>query len=498
MRTLSDNLIAAQIAASISPLYKVALTYTGGANDATYEEDRILSITHREEAYHQQAEIVLNNSDKALTQNYQGFKGIISYGIQDGPTPRYSACAPLWVVDQQYHSSPGALTVTLTLKGLPDLLALDKASGSFRMLPTDVQTVKDLLTQVVKGVLPDWIANTAYSLDYLVIPITQNGLIYKCTTAGSSHGTTEPTWPTTIGNTVADNTVTWTCMGKELTVFSHCVAYIPTFDSEDSLIDVFKPADAFKFGLNETRRDAIKNLLFFTKNVMRAEDDGEIHFRTPVVSGGTYDYEYRLDVDNYHELFAKSNRNRVVFPNRIIVSSHPDSGDGYTGSAEDTASSDLTDMEKREHYYLRVVSNAQCDSIAAAILEGYQSASQKGAAQVPMNVGQEVHDYILLTDARQGDTRAGNIAHIERTAGGGQWFMNIAFGEIALGGFLGLLGRGAAGRTVIKRIPYVRVVEPTTPVVGSPRWEAQREFEQRFGKGGTDVGKIRTRENVPR
>jgi len=43
-----------------------------------------------------------------------------------------------------------------------------------------------------------------------VTPITKNGRKYICTTAGTS-GVSQPTWPTTIGNTVVDGTVTWTC-----------------------------------------------------------------------------------------------------------------------------------------------------------------------------------------------------------------------------------------------------------------------------------------------
>ena len=43
-----------------------------------------------------------------------------------------------------------------------------------------------------------------------VTPITKNGRKYICTTAGTS-GASEPTWPTTIGNTVVDGTATWTC-----------------------------------------------------------------------------------------------------------------------------------------------------------------------------------------------------------------------------------------------------------------------------------------------
>jgi hypothetical protein len=47
----------------------------------------------------------------------------------------------------------------------------------------------------------------------VVTPTTQNGFYYRATVGGNTHATTQPTWPTTIGNTVSDNTVTWRCEG---------------------------------------------------------------------------------------------------------------------------------------------------------------------------------------------------------------------------------------------------------------------------------------------
>lgn len=55
-----------------------------------------------------------------------------------------------------------------------------------------------------------WIANTAYVLNDIVRPTTANGRSYKCTTAGTTHSTTQPTWPTTFHGTVSDNGVVWT------------------------------------------------------------------------------------------------------------------------------------------------------------------------------------------------------------------------------------------------------------------------------------------------
>lgn len=54
---------------------------------------------------------------------------------------------------------------------------------------------------------------TPYALNAYATPATPNDRYYKATTAGTSGGTV-PTWPTTIGDTVTDGTVVWTCAGK--------------------------------------------------------------------------------------------------------------------------------------------------------------------------------------------------------------------------------------------------------------------------------------------
>ena len=61
-----------------------------------------------------------------------------------------------------------------------------------------------------------WVKETAYAENSLVLPVTENGLVYKCTTALTSSATA-PTWPLTIAGTVADGTGAtegvWTCVG---------------------------------------------------------------------------------------------------------------------------------------------------------------------------------------------------------------------------------------------------------------------------------------------
>jgi len=58
-----------------------------------------------------------------------------------------------------------------------------------------------------------WAAATVVDLDYTIQP--GNGYLYRCTTGGTTHASVEPTWPTTVGNTVTDNGVVWTCVSKD-------------------------------------------------------------------------------------------------------------------------------------------------------------------------------------------------------------------------------------------------------------------------------------------
>lgn len=98
-----------------------------------------------------------------------------------------------------------------------------------------------------------WAATTAKVINDLVVPTAGNGYYYKCTVAGTTAGT-QPTWPTVIGNTVVDGTVTWRCEGtKAATAYIKelYIASIPSLLIEKGNTDI---AQYFKYNGNKIAR----------------------------------------------------------------------------------------------------------------------------------------------------------------------------------------------------------------------------------------------------
>lgn len=74
-----------------------------------------------------------------------------------------------------------------------------------------IVSTSDTVTQV-NPTYSAWAGTTAYSLGDKRRPTVPNSIWYQVTTAGTT-AAGEPVWPTTIGDTVVDGTVTWTATG---------------------------------------------------------------------------------------------------------------------------------------------------------------------------------------------------------------------------------------------------------------------------------------------
>lgn len=73
---------------------------------------------------------------------------------------------------------------------------------------TRVYTITNGYDITVEVVAAAWVAGAVRAVGALVKPTVANGHYYRCTVAGTSHASTQPTWPTT-GGTVTDGTATW-------------------------------------------------------------------------------------------------------------------------------------------------------------------------------------------------------------------------------------------------------------------------------------------------
>jgi len=122
--------------------------------------------------------------------------------------------------------------------------------------------------------------NTVYAVGDVVKPTTYASHSYKCTTAGTSHAATEPTWTTTNGNTTTDGTAVFTCYdSKTYQVKSpqgSSVPYVTFGLLTESPIGTFADFEAIEnltFYVNCFSDKSTADLAEITDEVMDALDD---------------------------------------------------------------------------------------------------------------------------------------------------------------------------------------------------------------------------------
>lgn len=150
-----------------------------------------------------------------LSYRLAGVTRTVTVGASDTPATMATAIAndvnsqaeaPATAAAAQIGSTP-AWQVILTH-------ASPGASGNLQILAIDASQAPSGMSATISG--PVWTATAAELVGQYVTPKTSNGFFFKCTTAGST-GASEPTWPSVVGTTVTDGTVTWTCAGAILT-----------------------------------------------------------------------------------------------------------------------------------------------------------------------------------------------------------------------------------------------------------------------------------------
>ncbi|MCK9355813.1 MAG: hypothetical protein M0R22_01505, partial [Dehalococcoidia bacterium] len=239
-----------------------------------------------------------------------------------------------------------------------------------------------------------------------------------------------PYAPTADDAAVLQDVINAVLVGS-LPCYAHCDAVPCQWDSTDALATGYRPRDGFRVYANGSRLAAVRKLLDFTGCAMRVESDGALHFFQPVTSGETYDHEFSLEA-GAHAFLQKVGRQTLVIPNRIVVCTPEDWAIPYSGTATDAASYAL--VPKSQYQTAAADSDAQAALIAESILAKYRLQSPVAKLTVPLAPQVRVLDYLKVTDARLGDSVAGNAGLVRHrwSAGSGRspvvWQTDIELG----------------------------------------------------------------------
>lgn len=80
----------------------------------------------------------------------------------------------------------------------------------FEPVPKDPGRELDVELSLYDLCAAKWVANRDYTTSEFALPRIATGFAYEATTGGRS-GAREPVWPRTVGATVQDGGITWTC-----------------------------------------------------------------------------------------------------------------------------------------------------------------------------------------------------------------------------------------------------------------------------------------------
>lgn len=207
---------------------------TGRPEIQIYIGDKNGQLVHR---YYQSLALLgldfrsgIENNDK-IRWNYFNTQvtggGFLTHGRHHEGNGNVEFQANLWVSSGYSAGSSGgsnrvkiaSVSAAANVPSFPN--ALYKKGSSYR--DSTAADNEFVITRNFGLTSTTWTINSTKIVGNLCKPTTPNGYVYAVTatsgaTGGLSHATTEPTWPTTIGNTVVDNGLTWICYGYDAAV----------------------------------------------------------------------------------------------------------------------------------------------------------------------------------------------------------------------------------------------------------------------------------------
>jgi len=397
--TITQALIDTQRVSGRVPYIKIYI-------NSTDYSSRLLYLEHHEEAYRDRAVIGLSNRDNALDAlDLDGKEFEIGYGYdttaQSGSTTDKVDTATLWVKSHQIISIQGERIYQIYAEGMWMYLREMKVIAGINI----------------------WKASVAYVENQTVGPVTPNGHIYKCTTAGTS-GSSEPTWPTTSGETVEDNTAVWTEAGLaspysntfnathtvygliELIIEGALGWTLSAFaGTQDSIINSFSPV----FDINqmpfENAAALLYRLIWMTKCYLRAKNSKTFQLVYPQTTD-TADETYYSD--KAHWFLEYVEKSILLIPNSIVVLCNQDpTGEWNTAAYPIVVGTAKDDAQIAKYHEVietfkagSITSQANADLRAAAILSKLKSEILGGRLVIPHDSQVEPYDKVEIDDQR--------------------------------------------------------------------------------------------------
>ena len=398
--TISQALIDTQKDASRTPYIDITI-------DSVNYWSRLEYLEYHEEAYRDRAIIGLNNRDKFLDGlDLDGKEFAIKLGYDSsghGGSATDTVTYPtLWVKSHQIISTMGQRYYQIYAEGM-------------WMRLREQKVVPSAMT---------WVAAKAYLENQYISPTTPNGHRYKCTTAGTSHAATEPTWPTTSGTTVNDNTAVWTEDGVSAlysNIFNatHTVEEIMQLIIEglgwtwtsvggtnDGIIQTYQPIFEINAMGFENAAALLYRLIWMTKHYLRVRASKVMGTVFPQTTDPV-DENYYSDQANWFTEYVE--KSILLIPNSIAVFCNQDpSGQWNTTSypLRVGTASDAVQIAKYAEIVQPFVAGsiagqADANNRAAAILSKFKSEILGGRLVAPHDCRVELYDKMGVYDRRE-------------------------------------------------------------------------------------------------
>jgi len=438
MRELTDAQNTAQQASSFDANVHVQI------GDDEYTQAQIVYCEHIERVFGGTLVVRLNNSDGDLDDsNLKGKEVEVNWGF--GGDPGRQEMAHLWVYSTREISVRGKKTIELfcvdnwhklnflklgiggvMLKGTfyGDLVPGRKLKGSTSDATGIIAEVSPTRTYIFLQSVSGTFVNTENAVD------TRDAANYVDIT-------TDATGVTDVG---VGNAAGWDkskdideIIGSTGTAGSLLYGTGVTWalDSSDGVVDAYKPRYLLTNILNApTIRDVIQDLMSMTKCGFRMQANNELHVFDLRTAPDPVDYTYELTGD--HTLFENLKDISLMIPNRIVAYCFSQTDDEmtiYSGYGADTDESDafivITDLLSCE-----VDSDEEATALAEAAIHRLKWSKQVGSIKVPMNIGQELFDYITIIDTRMGVTYSGWVGGIIRHWEPGKYEMTVELGQL--------------------------------------------------------------------